>query len=45
MLYCGLEAASSDVSFGKAHEEEAGHDGEQGLPGGERQRYSGDGER
>ena len=26
MLYRGLEAASSDVSFGKAHEEEAGHD-------------------
>ena len=25
-LYRGLEAASSDVSFGKAHEEEAGHD-------------------
>ena len=26
-LYHGLEAASSDVSFGKAHEEEeAGHD-------------------
>ena len=25
-LYRRLEAASSDVSFGKAHEEEAGHD-------------------
>ena len=25
-LYCGLKVASSDVSFGKAHEEEAGHD-------------------
>ena len=25
-LYRGLEAASSNVSFGKAHEEEAGHD-------------------
>ena len=25
-LYCGLKAASSDVSFGKAHKEEAGHD-------------------
>ena len=24
-LYRRLEAASSDVSFGKAHEEEAGH--------------------
>ena len=26
MLYRGLKAASSNVSFGKAHEEEAGHD-------------------
>ena len=25
-LYRGLEAASSDMSFGKAHGEEAGHD-------------------
>ena len=25
-LYRGLKAASSDVSFGKAHEEEVGHD-------------------
>ena len=25
-LYRRLEAASSDMSFGKAHEEEAGHD-------------------
>jgi hypothetical protein len=25
-LYRGLEAASSDVSFGKAHKEEVGHD-------------------
>ena len=25
-LYHGLKAASSDVSFGKAHGEEAGHD-------------------
>ena len=25
-LYRGLEVVSSDVSFGKAHEEEVGHD-------------------